>query len=145
MEFSVSNCDVRPNNSSGAQFSRVRLELKVGQLSYFNIAAVTIAFSKILTPTDPLFCLCPISSTFHSHQAREQEPIQEGVDMIQAAVRRTPKAEGTVVTTEKVGFSSCPYLTDNCYHLCASSHHNTPFTLSTTIPVYLHLRCTASR
>jgi hypothetical protein len=25
--FTVSNCDVRPNNSSGAQYSRVALEL----------------------------------------------------------------------------------------------------------------------
>jgi hypothetical protein len=28
VEFDVANCDVRPNNSGGAQFSRVALELK---------------------------------------------------------------------------------------------------------------------
>lgn len=28
VEFSVVNCDVRPNNSGGAQFSRVRFDLK---------------------------------------------------------------------------------------------------------------------
>lgn len=54
--------DVRPNNSSGAQFSRVRLQLK----------------------------------------AREEGPLLEVMDMINAAVAKTPEAEGTVVTTEKV-------------------------------------------
>lgn len=62
VDFTVANCDVRPNNSSGAQFSRVRLELK----------------------------------------AREQGALQDVMDLIQAAVDKTPKAEGAVVVTKKM-------------------------------------------
>jgi hypothetical protein len=35
VEFDVANCDVRPNNSGGAQFSRVALELK-SEGAYMN-------------------------------------------------------------------------------------------------------------
>ena len=61
-DFTVANCDVRPNNSSGAQFSRVRLELK----------------------------------------AKDEAALKEVLGLIQAAVDKTPKAEGTLEVTQKM-------------------------------------------
>jgi hypothetical protein len=48
VEYSIANCDVRPNKSSAAQYSRVQLELKGADLNRVAAMAdkITAAVSK---------------------------------------------------------------------------------------------------
>lgn len=67
VEFNVVNCDVRPNNSGGAQFSRVRFDLKSP-----NKAALQAVMTEITA-------------------AVEKTPKAEGVINVTEDVRIRPK------------------------------------------------------
>jgi alpha-aminoadipic semialdehyde synthase len=50
VEYTITNCDVRPNNTSGAQYSRVQLELKGNDLNRVGAMADTITAAVSKTP-----------------------------------------------------------------------------------------------